>query len=220
MRTRRPADLVVLAQIEPQAYAAPGVPRVFGAVRATLRRWPWWAGRERMLSAVPVPRPARVLVSESLLLVLSPAEQQAVLAHEAAHLDARHTAYRLALRAAVAVNPMLRPLVLAVDHAVERWADECAATEVGSRRTCAQALGRAALALSAHPGPHGRGPVQSAGARAYQDSGTIPRVHALLAGPPSTSRGAALLLVASATLAMLAGVVAAQDLARLVELAD
>ncbi|MFC8583265.1 M56 family peptidase, partial [Streptomyces sp. NPDC057217] len=46
---------------------------------------------------------------------------------------------------AARANPFLRPLRTAVAYSAERWADEEAAAEVGSRRTVARAIGKAAL---------------------------------------------------------------------------
>ena len=87
----------------------------------------------------------RIVASRSLLQSLSPAERRAVLAHETAHLEHRHYAYRLAADLAAAVNPLLRPVTTAVHYASERWADEVAAATVGDRKTVAAALARASL---------------------------------------------------------------------------
>jgi hypothetical protein len=54
---------------------------------------------------------------------------------------------------AARANPFLRPLRTAVSYAAERWADEDAARTVGSRRTVARAIGKAALVSRGTPVP-------------------------------------------------------------------
>lgn len=87
----------------------------------------------------------RVVVTTGLLECLEPAERRALFAHERAHLSARHHRFLLAVRLAAQANPFLRPLRTAVSYTTERWADEDAAQAVGSRRTVARAIGKAAL---------------------------------------------------------------------------
>jgi hypothetical protein len=90
-------------------------------------------------------RPGRILVSRSLLGTLSPAERQAVLAHESAHLRYGHFGYVQAAELAAAANPLLTPVASAVRLAVESWADEAAVEAVGDRTCVARALARASL---------------------------------------------------------------------------
>ncbi|MFR9799460.1 M56 family metallopeptidase [Streptomyces sp. MS06] len=105
--------------------------------------------------------PGRIVVSSGMLRLLDGPERQALLAHERAHLRYRHHLFSLLLHLTAAVNPLLRPLEKAGAFAVERWADEEAATSVGDRRVVARAIARAALAsgrathiaLSATGGP-------------------------------------------------------------------
>jgi len=100
--------------------------------------------------------PGRVVVTEGMLAALGPAQHPALFAHERAHLAARHHRFAFAVRLAAAAHPGLRPLVSMVDYAIERWADELAAAEVGDRRSVAHVIGAAALASTRpvdSPGP-------------------------------------------------------------------
>ncbi|MEU2990699.1 M56 family metallopeptidase, partial [Streptomyces griseoincarnatus] len=112
----RNTEVAVLPDGEPYAYALPG------------------GGRRD-----------RVVVTTGLLKRLEPAERRALFAHERAHLSARHHRLLLTVRLAAQANPFLRPLRTAVSYTTERWADEDAAQTVGSRRTVARAIGKAAL---------------------------------------------------------------------------
>jgi hypothetical protein len=93
--------------------------------------------------------PGAIVVSTGMLRLLTADERRALLAHEAAHLRHHHASYVLLTRLAAAANPLLRPLARSVQLAVELWADEAAAREVGDRRLVARALARASLAASA-----------------------------------------------------------------------
>lgn len=131
-------------------------------------------------------RGGRIVVSQSMLRVLTPAERCALLTHERAHLEHRHHRFLLAVSAAAALNPVLRPLRSAVVFQVERWADEVAGAAVGSRRTVASAIGKAALASREVPAP-------------AATAGPVPRrVAALLGTPPSGWRLVAALCTAIA----------------------
>jgi Zn-dependent protease with chaperone function len=92
----------------------------------------------------------RIIVTRGMLDALTPAERDAMLAHERSHLRHRHTWWLLAADLAAALNPTLRPTARALRHTVERWADEDAADTVGDRRAVAHALARAALAAHHH----------------------------------------------------------------------
>lgn len=93
----------------------------------------------------------RIVVSTAMLAALPPDEQRVLLAHEHSHLQHRHHLYVQLAELAGAANPLLRPLTPAVAGAVERWADEDAAQQVGDRRTAARALARASLAVETSP---------------------------------------------------------------------
>jgi Peptidase family M48 len=94
--------------------------------------------------------PGHVVVSTAMLHALDAAERKVLLAHEAAHLRHHHHLYTQLAQVAAAANPLLRPLVRMIACNTERWADEVAAVEVGSRNLVARGLARAALARHAH----------------------------------------------------------------------
>ncbi|MEU1183307.1 M56 family metallopeptidase [Streptomyces sp. NPDC005820] len=124
--------------------------------------------------ALPGGRRARVVVTTALLHCLEPAERRALFAHERAHLRAGHHRFLLAVRLAARANPFLRPLRTAVSCTTERWADEDAAQAVGSRRTVARAIGKAALVSRGTPAPTLAG---------FAAPGPVPRRVAALLGP-------------------------------------
>ena len=118
----------------------------------------------------------RIVVTTGLLRALAPDERRALLAHEASHLAHRHAWFVLAADLAAAANPLLRATAREVGHAVERWADEDAAGQVGDRRVVARALARAAL--------HSRAQ-RPVAATLPAVGGQLPdRVQALLTPPP------------------------------------
>lgn len=124
--------------------------------------------------ALPGGRRDRVVVTTALLDRLEPAERRALFAHERAHLAARHHRFLLAVRLAARANPFLRPLSTAVSYTAERWADEEAARAVGSRRTVACAIGKAALVSRGTP---------VATLAGFATPGPVPRRVAALLGP-------------------------------------
>jgi len=87
----------------------------------------------------------RIVVTSALLAALTPAEQRAVIAHERAHLRRGHAWLLLLADLAEATNPLLRHTFRAVQHAVERWADEDAARHTGDRELVARTIARVAL---------------------------------------------------------------------------
>jgi predicted transcriptional regulator len=126
-------------------------------------------------------------------------------------LDRGHDRYRRLVGIAANLNPLSRPTVGAVDYLLERWADEDAAREVGSRHLTARALARAAVA----DGPRRH--------RLWQPSfaaqKVVSRVNALLAPAPAQgSRLAMLLPAAIGVIGAAAAVAAAHDLAHLFDL--
>ncbi|QLJ03237.1 M56 family metallopeptidase [Streptomyces sp. NEAU-sy36] len=141
--------------------------------------------------------PGRIVVSRGMLRCLGDDERAALLAHERAHLRGRHHLYLALWRLTAAVTPLLRPLADAGGFVLERWADEDAATHVGSRTVVARAVGRAALASAA---AHRQRQLAATG-------GAVPqRVRALLAPPPAPRTlpfvaGAVLLALCCASLA-------------------
>lgn len=131
----------------------------------------------------------RIVVSTGMLRSLTAQQQLVLLAHERSHLRHRHHLYLHVVRVAAAANPLVGPLAAAVETAVERWADEDAATAVGDRPATARALAQAAL------GHVGLGP--RLGLAAAEHS-VVHRVRALLE-PTISRRWAAVLLLAIAT---------------------
>ena len=143
-------------------------------------------------------RRGRIIVTTGLLCALEPAERRVVLAHETSHLDHRHPWWLLAAELAAAVNPLLSRTACTVAHAVERWADEEAATAVDDRRVAARTLARTALLI--HRRPRG----VPATALGVLNANVPDRVEALLAPPPQRRPAAASALVALALTCMLA----------------
>ncbi|MEV7376006.1 M48 family metalloprotease, partial [Streptomyces sp. NPDC090301] len=148
-----PTPVAVLPDRTPYAYAVPG-----GAVRSGARG----DGRRRARGR------GRVVVSTGMLAGLAPAERRALFAHERAHLAARHHRHLLTVHLAARANPFLRPLRTAVSYTAERWADEEAAAEVGSRRSVARAIGKAALLAP-------RAPAAALPALTGGEGGPVPR---------------------------------------------
>ncbi|HEY2575258.1 MAG TPA: M48 family metalloprotease [Streptosporangiaceae bacterium] len=168
--------------------------------------------------------PGRIVVSGRLLSELDDGGRAALLAHEEAHLACRHHLFTSIAHLAAAANPLLLPLVHAVDYTVERWADEHAASATGNRRLVATTIAQVALLATprrrqeatAALGIAGPGPRRISVAWA----GPVPRRVAALLGPPPVPRTP--LLAASAVLLTLAGasaLQAARDLHSLLELA-
>jgi len=125
---------------------------------------------EPIAFAVPG-RPGGVVMGSELFFGLDADERFAVLAHENAHLRHHHHRYVHTVELCAAVFPFLVPLARQVRFATERWADESAATEIGSRRTLARAIARVALMSHARePSP----------ALAFSGRGSSARVQALL----------------------------------------
>ncbi|UKY52784.1 M56 family metallopeptidase [Streptomyces inhibens] len=127
-------------------------------------------------------RPGRVVVTAGMLRALPAAEREALFAHERAHLAGRHHLFLLTVALTSACHPLLRSLRAPLAYALERWADEAAASRVGDRRVTARAIGRAALAAR----PHDRGPLRP-GAVLAATAGPVPRRVAALLTPDRTA---------------------------------
>lgn len=144
---------------------------------------------ERIEAFVTPGRRGRVVVTTALLRALDPAEREALLVHELAHRRHAHAWWALAIRLTVAVNPLLRGVRRAVEHAMERWADEDAATQTGDRRLVARTVARVSL-LKKHGSSATIGILLDAG------GGDVPaRVRALLKPASPGGRLAAIALV-------------------------
>jgi Zn-dependent protease with chaperone function len=146
---------------------------------------------DEVAEAFTVPgRPGRIVVSTGMLSALAERERAALLAHERAHLRARHHWFTAAAQLAAAVNPLLRPMARAVAFTIERWADEEAAVACGDRHLVARTIARASLAkaAAARNASHGLALGVTGGPADLADlssAGPVPRrVAALLAAPP------------------------------------
>ncbi|CAM5271793.1 Protease HtpX [Streptomyces alboniger] len=113
-------ELCVLDDLRPDAFALPGGPG----------------------------RADRIVVTTGMLRALEPVEREALLAHERAHLAARHHLFLSAAHLAGWCHPALASVTCQVSFAAERAADEAAARRLGDRAVTARAVGRAALAVS------------------------------------------------------------------------
>jgi hypothetical protein len=143
----------------------------------------------------------RVVVSRAMLSGLPAQERRVLLAHEASHLRHRHHVYLQLTDLAAAANPALRQVTDAVRAAVERWADEDAAAEVGDRSLAARALARASLLRHRSSTP---GPATSPGsALAAVSAGVVSRTQALLRPAPRPRR---VLVLATTVLVLCAAV--------------
>ncbi|MER7751793.1 M56 family metallopeptidase [Kitasatospora sp. NPDC097643] len=164
--------------------------------------------------------PGRIVVTSGMLRALTGPERAALLAHERAHLTARHHLFLAVAEHAAHLHPALRPLRAPLGYHLERWADEVAAARVGDRATTARAVGRAALAASRSPWPARPRLVAAA------HSGPVPRRVAALLQPPRPTavgtrrRPAALALAACLALTTAATLEATADLHRTVEAAQ
>jgi beta-lactamase regulating signal transducer with metallopeptidase domain len=142
-------------------------------------------------------RHGRIVVTSGLLDALSGPERRALFAHERSHLRHRHLWWTLAADLAATANPMLRAPGRAMVHAVERWADEDAAAQVGDRLLVARTLAHAALLRT-----HGN---LVADATLHAVASSVPeRVRAMLAPQPRRD----LLAAAALTLMIVAAIVA------------
>lgn len=185
-------ELAVLRDNRPDAYALPGRPG----------------------------SPGRIVVTTGMLHALDPAEREALLAHERAHLEGRHHLYLAAAELSARCHPALRALRAPMGYALERCADEAAAHAVGDRRVAARAIGRAALAARTAGEPPAPRPAVALSVAA----GPVPRrVAALLdrgAARPRLGRAAAATLLACLAVSGAAALDATYDLHSSIEIAQ
>ncbi|MEU1110089.1 M48 family metalloprotease [Streptomyces sp. NPDC005866] len=162
-------------------------------------------------------RPHRIVVTTGMLRSLDGAEREALFAHERAHNTGGHHFFLAAVELAAHCHPALRRIRGVVRLAVERAADEAAASAVGDRRLTARAIARAALAGQG-------GGVERPAFVAGATSGPVPRrVQALLAAPGGRRRagsGVAALLAACAALSCVASATGMIDFHHQVEVAQ
>ncbi|MEU9619541.1 MULTISPECIES: M56 family metallopeptidase [unclassified Streptomyces] len=185
-------ELTVLRDSRPDAYALPGRPGT----------------------------PGRIVVTTGMLRALDAAERDALLAHERAHLSGRHHLFIAAAEMAALCHPALRSLRAPMGYALERCADEAAASAVGDRRIAARAIGRAALAARAAEGTPQPRPRTALAAAA----GPVPRRVAALLGRssprPRVGRAAAAALLACLVVSGAAALDATSDLHSSIEAAQ
>ena len=155
--------------------------------------------------------PGHVVISTAMLQALDAQERKVLLAHEAAHLRHHHHLFIQLAQLAAAANPLLRPLARVIAANTERWADEVAAVEVGSRVLVARGLARAALARHAHAASARERLLQPAALSAALgaiDGPLADRVTLLLAPAPRRAGLVSGLVVAIALACGVAGVTA------------
>jgi beta-lactamase regulating signal transducer with metallopeptidase domain len=152
-----------------------------------------------------------IVVTSGMLQVLEPAERAVLLAHERSHLRSAHWAFRLATRLGTALLPTCRPTIASCDRALERWADEAAASEVGDRHLAARSVAKAALAATDYR--------RSSLSLAFAEGAVGERVKALLVPRRTSNWTPALLLASLAILAAAALLNAGRELDALFELA-
>jgi len=147
--------------------------------------------------AIAIPgRPGGVVIGSKLMRALNCEEQSALLAHEQAHLRLNHHRYVHLTGLIAAMFPLLVPLARQVRYMTERWADETAAKQVGSRTLVARTIAKVALMSPTAPRTL---------ALTFIGFNTSSRVNALLESPSTNRRLAIAAVVVSAVLATLVG---------------
>lgn len=140
--------------------------------------------------AVPVGA-GRIVVTTGMRAALDDRQYAALLAHERAHLAARHHRLVRFARLSAAAHPVFWWLARRMEYLVERAADERAAAELGDRTVVAKAISAAALVST---GSTGRTALRMAPTGwDLRRAGVVPRRVASLVAPP---RAASALLIA------------------------
>ncbi|MFC7534868.1 M48 family metalloprotease [Actinoplanes sp. GCM10030250] len=173
--------------------AVAGLARVWHTHRRDTRFARRWtarpAGSDRVLlvdddraEAFAVPGPdGRIVVTTGMRAALDDTQYAALLAHERAHLEARHHRLVLLAHLSAAVHPAFRPLTRQFGYLVERAADERAAAQLGDRRVVARAIAAAALVSEGAAG------LRVAPSREdLRQAGAVPRRVASLLAPRRT----------------------------------
>ena len=183
------SNVIVIADARPDAFAVPG--------RGLARRR----------------NEPRIVLTEGMLAALDTGQTSALLAHERAHLRAGHHRLRAAADLAAAANPLLIPARNTVGFLCERWADERAVADVGSRRLVANAIATAALAQAADTRATAAGRQIALG---FNHCGTVDRVAALHRPPASALRAATVLALVASVFILAADVNATGELLEIV----
>ncbi|NIZ89667.1 M48 family metalloprotease [Kineococcus rubinsiae] len=168
------AEWLVVEEARPEAYAVPSGLRLPAG-------WPW--ARRRRGGSAPAGQRGRIVVSQGMLDVLTPAQQCVLLEHERAHLRHRHYLWIQLSEVAAVLNPALRRIPPLVRSAAERQADLCAVARVGDATLTAQAIAAAALARTGARRP----PTAVAGALQATGGDVVSRVEHLLRPAPARS---------------------------------
>jgi hypothetical protein len=153
-----------------------------------------------------------IVVTSGMLQVLEPAERAVLLAHERSHLRSAHWMFRLATRLGTALLPTSKSTIVSCDSALERWADEAAAAEVGDRHLTARSVAKAALATTDYR--------RSVLSLAFAEGGVGERVQALLQPRHASNWRPALLLALLAIFGAAALLNAGRELDGLFDLAQ
>ena len=90
-------------------------------------------------------RGGQIVISTGLLALVDDRELAVVIAHEEAHAIHRHDRYLLCARLISAALPFLQPITRRLHFALERWADESAASRCADRELVAHTLAKIAL---------------------------------------------------------------------------
>lgn len=175
-------------------------------------------------SATAAAPEGRIVASTGMLAVLTAEEVSVLVAHERAHLLARHHWFVMVAQLAATANPLLRPLARHISYTVERWADEAAAAATGDRRRVARTIGKAALARQRTAEARARAPrIALHLTGSLNAAGPIPRrVAALLEPPHRGARAQPLIPTLTALLvvtALLCCADAARDVHRVLQIA-
>jgi beta-lactamase regulating signal transducer with metallopeptidase domain len=184
------SDVIVIADARPDAFAVPG------------RGPALWRRYE-----------PRIVLTEGMLAALDNGQKSALLAHERAHLRAGHHRLRAAADLAAAANPLLIPARNTVGFLCERWADERAVADVGSRRLVANAIATAALAQASDARTTAASRQVALG---FNHCGTVDRVAALHRPPASALRAVTVLALAAGVCILAADVNATGELLEIV----
>ncbi len=157
--------------------------------------------------AVPVGA-GRIVVTTGMRAALDDRQYAALLAHERAHLAARHHRLVRFARLSAAAHPLFWWLAHRMEYLVERAADERAAAELGDRRVVAKAISAAALVSAGSVSGSALG-MAGSGRRSVlwmaptgsdlRRGGVVPRRVASLVAPPQAA--SALLIAVPVVLA-------------------
>jgi len=158
-------------------------------------------------------RRPRVVISRGLLRTMAPAERRAVFEHETAHVRHHHGTHLMVLRLCAGINPLLRPFRPVGELAVERWADEETAAQIGDRSLVARTVLRAALAGVTHAD-------RPAGALAHSGGDVSRRVRALMQAPPPPRRSMTMATTALLVATISASVLSASSVNRMISAAS